>query len=119
VIRIHQRNDRILPYQLQDETGQPINLDDAHQIVFVISTHPVRKRVIEKHINEGITIVDAPNGRIEIELTSVDTDISTGVYQYELLIVDIDGHRYTVDTGLLEILESLARGDIYGNNTIG
>jgi len=46
-------------------------------------------------------------GQIEIEITNADTDAQPGNYSFEILVVDVEGHRYTVATGIFSLYRSL------------
>ena len=71
------------------------------------------QEIFRKTIGDGITIVDAQNGLIEIDITSEDTNISPSTYKYEaeLLLVDVDGNRYTAYQMKFVVYESLTKGD--------
>jgi len=66
--------------------------------------------VLTKYTGDGIRYIDASTGQAEITLTATDTDMPSGEYRHELLLTDIDGHRYTVLTGILNTQTSLTTG---------
>lgn len=47
----------------------------------------------------GITIVDALNGRLDVDIDSADTEDMEGVYRHRLRVTDTDGETVTVFTG--------------------
>lgn len=65
---------------------------------------------LTKAVGDGITVTDPSEGRIEMQLTHTDTDLPSGEYRTELLVVDADGNRYTAAQGVLRILTSLHDG---------
>jgi len=107
VMNLHRKNHQIIEVAIVDKSGAPINCAGASlQWVVVDASSDI---VINKAIGDGIIYIDASSGQAEITLTSDDTDIPSGSYKHELLLIDIDGHRYTVLTGTFEILTSLTK----------
>ena len=100
-VEVHQRNDKILKVTVIDENGGALDLNGA-SLVFAVDRIGIRKS-----LEDGITVIDAEAGRVEIEITHADTDAPRGAYRLELLITDTDGHRYTAATGVLTVLPSL------------
>lgn len=47
----------------------------------------------------GITIVDAANGRLDVEIDGTDTDGLDGNYNHRLRVTDASGNTVTVFTG--------------------
>lgn len=106
-LRLHRKNHQIIEVAIVDKSGAPINCAGASlQWVVVDASSDI---VINKAIGDGIKYIDASSGQAEITLTSDDTDIPSGSYKHELLLIDIDGHRYTVLTGTFDILTSLTK----------
>ena len=106
-MNLHRQNHQIIEVAIVDKSGAPINCAGASlQWVVVDASSDI---VINKAIGDGIRYIDASSGQAEITLTSDDTDIPSGSYKHELLLIDIDGHRYTALTGTFEILTSLTK----------
>lgn len=105
MISIHQRNDRVLIYQIQDETGAPLNLAGG-DVVFTMSSI-FGENILVKRVGEGVDVISANDGDIEVRLTHKDTDLPAKTYRYEVAVIDVDGHRYTADTGYLTVLLSI------------
>ena len=103
MISVHQRNDKLIPYKLVDETDTPINVADA-DVTFIVSKYPNQREIV---ITKTVIKTEPTEGKIAIELTADDTDLPAGLYIYELLLIDVDGHRYTVDQGRLNIITSI------------
>ena len=105
-IRLYRSNDRVLAISAQDSGGVAIDITGA-SLFFYVSKSNGRQVIFEKSVGNGITVVDAVGGEIEIEITNADSDLVVGDYHYELLLVDVDGNRYTVLQGTLEITHSI------------
>ncbi len=103
VIKVHQRNDKLILYQLRDETDTPIDITDA-DILFIVSKYPNHRDIL---FTKQVVKTNPLVGEIELELSAGDTDLPAGLYIYELLLVDVDGHRYTADQGWLNIITSI------------
>lgn len=96
MFEVYQRNDLLIERTLKDEDGTALDLSGA-ELFFDVETG--NAEILSKDLNDGITITDATNGVIEIDITSTDTDIDSGSYQCELLIIDSNNNRYsTLDT---------------------
>lgn len=109
MISVFMKNDLEIPYQVLDENEKPVNLTDL-DVVFVVARHPSMNGIlIEKRIGNGIDLVDAENGEITITLDNQDTDLIRRFYKYELVIIDVDEHRYTATQGWLEIKNSITK----------
>lgn len=59
---------------------------------------------VVKTVTDGIVIVDATNGLIQIVLQSEDTEKSYGTYPHKLIMTDVQGHSTTVSKGNVKIL---------------
>jgi len=105
MISVHQRNDKLILYKLVDETDTPIDVADA-DVTFIVSKYPNWQEIM---ITKTVVKTEPTEGEIAIELTADDTDLPAGVYMYELLLIDVDGHRYTVDQGWLNIVASIGK----------
>lgn len=103
-VEVYQRNDLLLKHQIVDDTGAPVQLAGA-SVIF--TAQRFGNEVLRKSTPDGITIVDAAQGRIEIHLTHDDTNLPSGDYRMELLVIDADGNRHTAAQGSLRVLTSL------------
>ena len=107
-ISVYRRNHQVIDVTIRDEHGQLVNCSGtALKWVIVDATNAM---VLTKYTGDGIRYIDASTGQAEIALTATDTDMPSGEYRHELLLIDIDGHRYTVLTGVLSIRTSLTIG---------
>ena len=103
---INRGNDRILEVDVRDAQDTPINITGA-SLFFYVSKRKFGDVIIIKSIGNGITVVGAPEGKIEVDITNQDTNLPLGDYYYELLLEDVEGNRYTVLQGTLEITHSI------------
>ena len=104
-VDVYQRNDLLIQRQIMDETGAPVQLAGAF-VAYVVEHFGVV--VLRKSTADGgIVVTDPAQGRIEIQLSHDDTDLPSGDYRTELLVVDADGNRYTAAQGTLRVLTSL------------
>jgi hypothetical protein len=107
-ISVYRRNHQVIDVTIRDEHGQLVNCSGtALKWVIVDAANAM---VLTKYTGDGIRYIDASTGQAEIALTATDTDMPSGEYRHELLLTDIDGHRYTVLTGILNIQTSLTTG---------
>jgi|GEM_PF-5796283 len=103
---ISQRIDRTYPHTITDN-GVEVPLGDF-SLKYVAEDPNTKTEVINKSDGNGIDILDALNGQIEINITNIDTDIATGLYKHELTLVeDSTGRRYKAFEGTLKITESI------------
>ena len=75
-------------------------------IVYVVAKHPDAPDLVSLSIGLGITIVDAANGRYDIDLTTTHTDLPPEDYYHESTVVQ-GGQTMTDMIGLLTILKRL------------
>ena len=107
-ISVYRRNHQVIDVTIKDERGQLVNCSGA-SLKWVIAD-AANAAVLTKYTGDGIRYIDASTGHAEITLTATDTDMPSGEYRHELLLTDIDGHRYTVLIGALSIQTSLTTG---------
>ena len=107
-ITVHRRNHQVIDVAVVDDQGQPVNCAGASLKWVVVDA--AGTTVLAKSTGDGIRYIDAATGQAEITLIAADTDMPSGEYRHELLLIDIDGHRYTVLTGVLSIQTSLTTG---------
>lgn len=100
-IVIVQRNDVLIRVKVREENGDPVDLTGS-KLYFRAG-----RDKIAKSRDDGITVTDEKAGDAEILLTHGDTDLPMGEYRFELLFVDVDGHRYSVAQDTLQVLPSL------------
>lgn len=63
--------------------------------------------LISKSVGSGITITDAVNGELEVELVPTDTEDLRGDFVHEAEVVDSLGKKATVTVGRLTIERDL------------
>lgn len=108
IITLPQRNDLLLRVQVIDPSSAPVDLtgcDVEFRAGFLGRT------VIEKSLGDGIEIEDASDGRMAIGITHEDTDLAPRVYEIELMLIDVEGARYTAASGRMTITKSIMGSD--------
>ena len=103
IYEVYQKNDLLLDLQLQDENGDDINLQGADIYFKVVEGNTVH---FIKNLEDGITVTNASEGKMEVNITADDTDIDAGRYSYELLVIDELNNRYTAKQNGFRILKS-------------
>ena len=112
-IRMHEGETRDVTVIVADldadpEGETPKNLNNAQSITW--SVYERRKAsadaIIEKTLDDGISITDGPNGKFLVGLVLVDTEDKEGVYVHKTAVVDAQGRRSVVTTGRLTIKSS-------------
>ena len=86
-----QHTDIILRVTLFDEYKQPLYLTGM-DVCFAL--YDGVHLVLEKTLDNGITVTSYGEGEIEVELTSQDLSLPPGSYTAELIVTDPDGRRY-------------------------
>jgi len=88
--------------QITDDDGDPINLAVA-DVVFTVARYRGGETVIKKTDGDGITLVNAVNGEVEIRVDGSDTERLGSrdgeTYPYDVAVIDDAGERYTATTG--------------------
>jgi hypothetical protein len=84
----------------QDETVRNISNYTAK---FALAEYAGANTLVTKSTGDGITIVDGPNGRLDVTIDAGDTselgDYDGEDYYYEVELTDVSGNVVTVVTG--------------------
>jgi hypothetical protein len=104
-IRLYRRNDLVIEFEILDKAGDPYDVTDADRIEFVVMWN--NQVLFMKDLNDGVVIVDGPAGHVDVSVSSVDSDISAGVYRFELLVTDLMGNRLVADQEAFVVDQSL------------
>lgn len=103
----------IVELQITDDNGDPLNISDA-DITFTVAPYRGGEAVIKKTDSDGIDLVDAANGEIEIRINGDDTaSLGTAdgkTYPYDVVVVDDTGDRHTVTIGEWTITAPARKG---------
>ena len=105
MIQVYRKNDIEINATVYDDENSALDLTGAY-VQFVVET-PTGVRVIEKTSDDGISIVEPLEGKIVINLDSSDTDIDSGIYRAEILIIDVVGNRYVARVADFNVLTSM------------
>jgi hypothetical protein len=63
--------------------------------------------LVEKGLGTGVTITDAPNGVLRVDIDPDDTALISGAYYHELEVIDSAGDIQTVLKGTMTVVKSL------------
>lgn len=85
-----------------DVTGKPVDLATAAALVWSMSDADANE-IASASLDDGIAIVDAANGRVQIEIDG--SAIASGVYQDVLKLTMRDGQISTQAVGLIEVTD--------------
>ena len=64
-------------------------------------------RLLAKSVGSGITIVNGPASRVDVNFVPADTDAFGGKYYHELQMKDLANNETTAATGILTIKHDL------------
>jgi hypothetical protein len=98
----------VVEVSVVDNAGQAVNCFGSELTWVVVDA--ANRVILTKSTDDGITYTDAAAGLAELTLTAEDTDLPSGEYRHELLLVDVDGHRYTILEGIFTVQTSFTTG---------
>jgi hypothetical protein len=97
---------------VNDDTGEPEDLTDV-ELFWQASRGTTAKfssvPVLTKTIGNGITVIDAINGELEIMLDADDTENLNGTYYHELLLIDVTGDQQNLLADTFTVKRRLAK----------
>jgi len=100
-------DDVTLVIQLTDSDGMAVDLSQT-EITWGLAPSSVADPRLIKTQNDGVTITDAPNGTIEIELAPADTSpLTYGDYYHEVQVVDDNDEVTTFVPDKIEVEETV------------
>lgn len=99
---IHSGDSKTLKFTIRDQN------DAIKDITGATATWAAAKRktsstLISKTSGSGITITDATNGLLEVELDPADTEALKGDYYHELQLVDNQSRKSTAAYGTMTV----------------
>lgn len=101
---LYQKNDKTILVELINDKEEPLDLTGA-VLKFVVENVNKEEVIVKENID--ISIVNAVNGECQLKLTTEDTDLPIGKYDYELMVIDSGEDRMTGLQGELTILKSI------------
>lgn len=104
---VPQGADRV--YQFDDTSSDPV-FDNLSTVTFIVwdSISSGSTARITKSLDSGIVIVDVD--KINVTLTGTDTNITPGIYWFEIWVTVIEGSRYLLKLGKF-IIEDTRNND--------
>jgi hypothetical protein len=74
-----------LRYTVVDEAGAALDIASWEGVEFIVRPGPGITASITKELGDGITLTDAPNGVLDVEIDAADTaSLRAGTYIYTL-----------------------------------
>lgn len=92
----YQSDTTILLFEIVDEEGTQLDIIGSTVVWKLYKGNIV---VITKTLADGVTVLDAENGVVEVYLSSEDTASLLGNYTHALTLEDVHGNVTTVATG--------------------
>lgn len=103
---LHAGDSRTLEITVRDEdSGDPVDITGC-DLFWAVSRVLGSASLFTKEIGSGITVVDEPTGRFDIELEPDDTQALHGSFYHEARMVDGTGALSTILHGALTVTET-------------
>lgn len=103
-VTIFAGDDQTLEVEVFDSEGELVDLMGVQAVTWHLSrTVHHRPAIVVKSLGSGVTITDAPNGRIDIAISPADTEGRQGRHYHEIEVIDEQGHVSTILTGTVTI----------------
>lgn len=105
---LYQGNDKKISVTIKDSTGIAVDLTGASAEYQISRKFDNTALVSGTIADSSITVTDAGAGKLDIDLTDVETDgLEPGKYHHELKVTLSTGMEYTVFFEELEVRDSL------------
>lgn len=82
-----------------DNPSNPKDLTGASDITWILAKQQGYAPKITKTLGSGCTIIDALNGRVDVDLSKTDTEPYKGEMYHEMRVTDATGQTATVMYG--------------------
>lgn len=105
-IRVYRKTDTAVCWTIEDQDGNPFNLSGADEVEFIVTWN--NEVLFVKSLGSGVTILDPAGGVLDVIIPNSDVDISAGVYDFELVVIDQGGARMVADQGQFVVEHSYA-----------
>lgn len=105
-IRVFRKTDTAVCWTIEDQDGNPFNLSGADEVEFIVTWN--NEVLFVKSLGSGVTILDPAGGVLDVIIPNSDVDISAGVYDFELVVIDQGGARMVADQGQFVVEHSYA-----------
>lgn len=111
IFELHAGDSRTLEVTVTDEDSNVVvDITDC-DVFWVVSRVLGSASLLTKQVGTGITVVDAPAGRFDIQLDSDDTQELQGSYYHESRMIDDTGAISTILSGSLTITQTQLLAD--------
>lgn len=103
-------NDVLLELTALDEvSGAPIDFSGALEITWSIAKSARADALLTKTLSDGVAIVNAVAGRVDISLSKAEMEPLSGKYYHEIRYKNLGGKTVTLTFGVVEIQVNLIR----------
>lgn len=97
-----------LIYEVVDLDGKPVDLSNLNSASWYLATSPNTVPQVVKTLTDGISVLDAEAGEVQVALEPMDTALlPSGDYYHQLTLVMGDETRSTVVQNYLTILPNI------------
>ncbi len=90
-------------FTVRDAAGAVVNITGA-AITWAFAKKLKVPLLVTKSVGSGVTIVDAPNGRVDVALVLGDTNTLDGAFEHELVV-----NGQTVSSGVMTVEASTVK----------
>lgn len=93
---------------IQDSAGEVVNIG-GFSFILAVDSRKNPTDVSTQQFSLAGVITDAPNGAVSFTPTSVDTDITPGIYYYGIQQLDTGAAKKTIIKGRIEIIQDIVK----------
>lgn len=104
---MHSGDDFTLEVTVRDGNGAVINVSALNSAIWKLSKKVTSPVILSKTLGAGITVIDGPNGRLNVTLLQADTASLSGDFYHEMQIVESSNKKTTVMIGTPTIVRDL------------
>lgn len=91
IFSVYAGDDVELDLTILKTDGTPYDLTGCQEVNYAIARDRKSAALVTKTLGSRITITDAVNGKVQIVITSTDTEALDGTYYHEVQVVDASG----------------------------
>lgn len=108
------RTPETLALTILGPTNAPLNLTNAQSVTFSI-TQQSGPTVLTKSLSNGVSILNATAGMVQVTLSTADTNLPGGAYYYQVQVT-LGGATTTVAAGIVTVSVPTVLGGTSGTN---
>jgi hypothetical protein len=107
----YQENDLTIEATVKDANGDALDLSGGSAEYQISKRGDETALVSLSTSTSGVTLTDAANGELEIDLADTDTALASGNYVHELRVTLSTGEQYTAFSEPITIRDSIFASD--------